>query len=311
MTVSDAVSLYVSRKQSLGAPYVSGAVTLKAFARFCGGLKLQLVNAGVVSDFLSSTESSAITRQSKFSAVKGFVEHYQARGVLKECRLISPAKPSSHRAPYIFSLEEIRKLIGAAELCQMRASGFDGRTFRMTLLMLYATGASLHEVIALRRRDIDVIEKWIVLGALGSRRKRVLPIGESLSGQLARYLSKSHLMSPETHLLCSSKGSRLDQQNLSARFKRLQMLVGVVKTKGRPQRLQDLRYTFAVHRLRDWILAGDNLNEQLPALSSYMGYASLTAAEQFLAYTPERFRHDLNKLSPNKGICQPKGKSLD
>ena len=62
---------------------------------------------------------------------------------------------------------------------------------------------------------------------------------------------------------------------------------------GRPPRLQDFRYTFAVHRLKTWIETGANLSEMLPALSTYMGYASLLKAEEFLAYAPQRFRDDL------------------
>jgi hypothetical protein len=39
----------------------------------------------------------------------------------------------------------------------------------------------------------------------------------------------------------------------------------------------------------------------IPALSTYMGYASLMSAEQYLAYVPERFRGVLQKLSPARG----------
>jgi hypothetical protein len=53
--------------------------------------------------------------------------------------------------------------------------------------------------------------------------------------------------------------------------------------------------------LNHWIKQRADLNELLPALSTYMGYASLTKAEQFLAYAPERFREDLRKLSPASG----------
>ena len=66
-------------------------------------------------------------------------------------------------------------------------------------------------------------------------------------------------------------------------------------------RMQDLRPTFAVHRLTSWIKQGVDMNRMLPALSAYMGYSGLVAAEKFLALTPERFRRQLRILSPENG----------
>jgi hypothetical protein len=39
----------------------------------------------------------------------------------------------------------------------------------------------------------------------------------------------------------------------------------------------------------------------LPALAAYMGQLGLGATERYLFMTPERFRKQLNKLSPAKG----------
>lgn len=38
----------------------------------------------------------------------------------------------------------------------------------------------------------------------------------------------------------------------------------------------------------------------LPALSAYMGLAGLDSAERYLPLAPERFRKELDVLSPNK-----------
>lgn len=66
-------------------------------------------------------------------------------------------------------------------------------------------------------------------------------------------------------------------------------------------RLGDLRFTFAVHRITSWIRNGANLNRMLPALAAYMGQAGLGATERYLSMTPERFRNNLDKLSPSRG----------
>jgi integrase/recombinase XerD len=46
---------------------------------------------------------------------------------------------------------------------------------------------------------------------------------------------------------------------------------------------------------------GMNLNRLLPALAGYLGQVDLTSTERFLLLTPERFRSELDKLSPLQG----------
>ena len=62
--------------------------------------------------------------------------------------------------------------------------------------------------------------------------------------------------------------------------------------------MQDFRPTFAVHRITCWMRTRANLNRLLPALAVYMGHANLHTTQKYLFMTPERFRKQLNKLSP-------------
>jgi len=42
------------------------------------------------------------------------------------------------------------------------------------------------------------------------------------------------------------------------------------------------------------------MNRMLPALAAYMGQVGLGSAERYLSLTPERFRRELAKLSPQR-----------
>jgi integrase/recombinase XerD len=97
-------------------------------------------------------------------------------------------------------------------------------------------------------------------------------------------------------------GETLKRGYFYERFRACNAIAGMSKrSDGRGARPQDLRFSFAVHRISQCIRRAEDLNRLLPALSAYMGYASLTKSEQFLAYAPDRFRGDLRKLSPAKG----------
>ena len=59
--------------------------------------------------------------------------------------------------------------------------------------------------------------------------------------------------------------------------------------RGRGPRLHDLRHTFAVHRLEDWIREGADLQARLPILATYMGHQSLAGTQRYLRITPYVF----------------------
>jgi integrase/recombinase XerD len=87
-------------------------------------------------------------------------------------------------------------------------------------------------------------------------------------------------------------------------FARLCTIAKVQRSEGysASPRIQDFRTTFAVHRITAWINAGADLNRLLPALAAYMGRRSLLSGESYLRLTPERFRKQLNSLSPGGAL---------
>lgn len=87
------------------------------------------------------------------------------------------------------------------------------------------------------------------------------------------------------------------------RFRRLRRIAGITRNVAASYqpRMHDLRATFAVHRITTWIKSGLDLNRMLPALAAYIGNVGLQSTDQYLALTPERFRKELRKLSPQRG----------
>lgn len=87
---------------------------------------------------------------------------------------------------------------------------------------------------------------------------------------------------------------------LRVAFRKLRRLAGIQRYDGAiyQPRMYDLRATFAVHRLTSWLRQGADLNRLIPALSAYIGQCGLGSTERYLKLTPERFRNQLVKLSP-------------
>ena len=96
---------------------------------------------------------------------------------------------------------------------------------------------------------------------------------------------------------------------IAKNFKKLRLIAGIKRWDGSryQPRVSDLRFTFAVHRITKCIEDGVDLNLMLPALAAYMGQVGLGSTERYLFMTPERFRGDLDKLSPMRGKGQWSG----
>ena len=295
MRLKVAVDEYIKQRRANGSPFVSSAATLNAFCTFCGDIDLDEVSDRI-SLFMKRPGRAPITKVSVFSGIRCFVRHYVDLGRMAPCMLTAPAHPAERRVPRIYTPAQVSQLLLGARACRSRAVELDAGTFRLALLLLYATGATVSEILGLRRSDVHLRDKKMRLCAGHS--ERWIPFGAALDEQLA--LALRALGSND--LVCGNRaGMPLSRKYLCSRFRKLTRLVGIEDdASGRAPRLQDMRYTFAVHRLENWIRQRKDLNTFIPALSTYMGYADLLKAEEFLAFAPERFRSDLDKLSPKK-----------
>lgn len=303
MKLALAVETYVSLRRSNGSPFVSSEVTLKALCRWCGPMELSSLDAKRVAGFINSPRCAAVTRVSKFSSIKCFVDHWSLRGQMPALNLDKPPKPHCVPGPFIYTQDQVKALLDATETCPSRGGSLDGRAARMLLLTLYATGCGVDEVFGLTHSDIRFKEKRIYFKGNYRLQGRCIPIGQELRSALAEYIgTKKTLKSGDEPLFTDRSGEALKKGRFYEWFKSYAATAGLNKrSDGRGPRLEDLRFSFAVHRISQSIRRNDDLNRLLPALSTYMGYASLTRSEQFLAYAPDRFREDLQKLSPAKG----------
>ena len=304
MTLDDAVRNYLIHRRSEGSQGAGAESILRALCRQLGRQELKDVHANQISTFINDPQTLSVTRISKFSVVKCFFDHYAVRQYIPFISLERPPRTIVSRFPLIYTRSQIRSLLHATRRCKVRSEGLDGATFRMILLVLYATGMTVREVLTLRQSGVDLQGRKLRLEGTFSRPARDLPIGSDLRVELKVY--KDGLKRKGDHgmfFFHKLEGQPIRQQNLRERFDWLCRTAAIgVSPQGHLPRLTDLRYTFAVHRITSWVRQGINLNSLLPALSTYMGYSSLTKAEQFLTYVPERFRCDLRKLSPKTGL---------
>ena len=279
---------------------MNGEAILRSICRSVGNVQLRSLAALDLVQHLDNPRHSLLTRRGQYSIVKGFLGYWISRDAMKPMTLPVPPRSEITFVPHLYSAEQVRKLLIVATKTRGSTS-ISPETLRMFLLMLYATGAASGEILELRRCDLSPTCTHI---AFHRNRERRIPLCLDLQQELRQYISSGTPAPTVTRLLfCSENGKRLDRCYLSQRFRRVQKLAGIERRDSslQPPRMQDFRASFAVRRLASWLKRGSDLNRLLPALSTYMGFSTLSAADKFLPMVPERFRTDLKKLSPLKG----------
>jgi integrase/recombinase XerD len=305
MTLFESARSYVQRKRTAGFAYLRSEQTLLAFCREVGDVPLGHIVPRQVAGFLASPKSSATTWRQKYRLLKNFFEFWAARGGLQVLPMppILPPCPQIF-VPHIYSRTELQLLLRATRFSQKRAACMiAAKTLKTLLLFLYGTGAQIGETLKLEREKVDLKNRLVTLPSGRFDRVRSIPIGRDLQNVLRQYLrSIAQTKIQGSTFFLTRDGKALRVVTLSKTFQRLRRIAGVTRRDdlGYQPRMHDLRHTFAVHRLTSWIKLGADLNRMLPALAAYMSQVGLGSTERYLSMTPERFREELAKLSPQR-----------
>ena len=306
MRLQHAMLAYAEHKKSLGIDFAKGAQCLRSFHRLVGDAPLEAIRQRHVTKFLDGPLTSTVTWRSKYGVLRHFFLYWMARSELTGLPL-PPVRPPVAQAfvPYIYSRAELRRLLVATRLSQKEdACRIDARTLRALLLFLYGTGALVGEGRRLECRDVDFRRRRISIRSGQFNRSREIPIGPDLYKILRDYSNAYHRTKAHksAHFFIGKDGQQLNETTVAKSFQRLRKIAAITRSDGAhyQPRLHDLRHTFAVHRMTSWFKHGADLNRMLPALSAYLGQVGLASTERYLTMTPERFRTQLNLLSPKR-----------
>ena len=259
MRLSAIVDLYLSHKRALGHRFRAEEAVLRAFCKAVGDQPIAIIEPGAVLAFLNGNGPVTEYWTKKYRVLCGLYRFALARGLAQRAPL-PPAIPKPTVpafVPYIYSHEELKRLLHAVPAACAGRVPIEGNVFRTLLLLLYGAGLRIGEALALRLDDVDVHEGCLRICETKFFKSRVVPLGTDLTGVLTGYLVKRNASYPSAEqapLLCFRDGSPLSQSAARSAFRRLRAHAGVRREGGprRQPRLHDLRHAAAVHRLIAW-----------------------------------------------------------
>jgi integrase/recombinase XerD len=299
MILSEIITSFVDHRQAIGMRFRTEARTLKSFCRFVGDRPLPEVTSERILAFLSGRGPVTRFWERKHSVLAGFYRFAMARGHVDRWPLPHTVpKPRAAFVPYIYSREEIRRLLDAVTLIDHPRSAIDPNTYRTLLLLLYGAGLRLGEALSLTLADTDLEEGVLCVRESKFYKTRLVPISQDLVRILSRHVSRRRgfRSEPESLLFLSRQSGPVTRQHAERMFCRLRVKANVVcagADRRHQPRLHDLRHGFAVHRLIDWYRQGADVQRLLPKLSTYLGHVNISGTQRYLTLTPDLL-HEAN-----------------
>lgn len=294
MKLLQLVREYIVFKQSIGMDFRSGAKILKAWCRALGNIDITEVKPRPVLAFISGKGPVTAFWHYKFRVLTSFYRFAIGRGYVDSSPLPTTIpKCPQPMTPYIYTLEELRRLLAETEKLKSRRSPLQAATFHTLLLVLYGTGLRISEALSLTLADVDLRESLIIVRDTKFFKTRLVPIGPRLTAVLYAYAKKRRQLpcpaGENSTFFATCTGNPLGYHRVVTMFPILRNRAGIHREDGASYqpRIHDFRHTFAVHRLLAWYREGADVQKLLPQLSTYLGHLDIRQTQPYLSMIPE------------------------
>jgi integrase/recombinase XerD len=299
MKLFKVITIYVTFKRSLGLHFDSDDRQLRRFCRALDGAHVDIrdVTPAAVLAYLDGKGPVTATWGLKFHTLDRFFRYAISRGFTAD----SPLPPDLQQlpppfVPYIYSTEELQRLIKATDVLATPQSPLQALSVRTILLLLYGSAIRIGEALALTLNDVDLEQAILTVRNTKFFKSRIVPIGPQLTQVLSAYTTRRRRLplpnGEASTFFASRTGNRLRYEAVITLFQRVRRAAAVQReaTASYQPRLHDIRHTSCVHRLVSWYRTGADVQKLLPRLSTYLGHAGLSCTEVYLTMTPELMR---------------------
>lgn len=206
-------------------------------------------------------------------------------------------------APHIYTEQEIADLLAAAHRLQ---PPLRGATYATLFGLLAATGLRLSEAVHLLDRDVDLKAGLLQVRQTKFAKSRQVPVHPTTLAALRRYVTlrdREVATTEEAPFFVGTRGRRHgcmpSLRQVERVFQQLREQLGWVNRGAHAtQRVHDLRHTFVVQRILRWQEEGVDIDQQMLALSTYVGHANVTNTYWYLSAVPELLARAAAQFEP-------------
>jgi integrase/recombinase XerD len=293
--LATALARYVGLKRALGRRFDNPTRTLQSLDRFLQAHATAYpdLNAAAFQAWCRTQEHVASgSRRARMLEVYNFCLY--RRRTEPRCFVPNPVsfpKPHQILQPYIFSEQEVARLLRAASrLKRVRSSPLRPEVIRLAIVLLFTTGIRRGELVRLTLSDYDRRDATLLIRESKFHKSRLLPLNGDIVDEMERYLRARALrklpISSDTALIWNATrgGRAYSGTNLRGCLRPVLQQCSIFTAKGQLPRVHDFRHAFAVNALLRWYRQGADVGAKLPLLSTYMGHVSIVSTHYYLRW---------------------------
>lgn len=303
---------FLELKHSLGYKYESEARILQRIDKFFSSENietLELPEDAILKWSIKNNYESPKTHFTRISILRQFIVYLNERGFL----IALPTQTRKYKlsksfTPYIFTHEQISRLIeNADKMTKPKRQSNMNVIFPAFLRLLYCCGLRVSEASSLRLEDFNIARGTVTIRESKNDNTRIIPMSDSLNNYMLDYFQLMHTKSGSSDFVFPNPSEeQYSKATFYQYFRKILWQSGISHGgRGKGPRLHDLRHTFAVHSLKNWILQDLDTYTLLPILSAYLGHKNIYATEKYLRLTSEMYPNILEKVKTNCGEIIP------
>lgn len=218
------------------------------------------------------------------SSIKSFYNFLVLDGMIRKNPAVNLSSPKTWLAlPRFLTVKEVESLLGQPDEKNVR-----GVRDKAMLELLYATGLRVSELIALRVKNVNLEDGFLLCVGKGGK-ERIVPIGDSAAMAVRRYLEEGRdkfLKESSEYLFLSQRGNAFTRQGFWKLLKRYAKKAGLVQ-KISPH---VLRHSFATHLLER--------GADLRSVQLMLGHSQITTTQVYTHVSRKRLRRVYDKYHP-------------
>lgn len=295
---------YVAMRRGFGFKFRHQEKRLTSFVQFMEQRGASVITRQLALEWAMMPADRFPTWSLRLTDVRGFARHLHSiepRTEVPETGVLPALRRSK---PYIYSDEEIRRLLSAA-LALPPVNGLRRWTYHCLFGLLAVTGLRISEALALRCDDVDLVHGILTVRDTKFGKSRLVPLHPTTRRMLVHYARRrdAHLRRPRSpYFFVAERGGQLLLQYVHRVFWRLSRQIGLRGTSDHTgPRLHDFRHRFAVETLLRWYRSGQSVELLLPVLSTYLGHTCIRDTYWYLSACPELMGHAARRLEARWG----------
>lgn len=291
---------YLNERRRLGFGLRTPGYSVMSFARYVDALNSQEpLTVEIMADWARQDQGNSgkpATWARRLKHLRSFcryLQQFEPRTEIPDDSIFG--RIGQRLAPHIYTEQEIIDLLAAAHNLGSFISGLRGATYETLFGLIASTGLRISEALHLLDTEVDLKSGMLTIRHTKFAKSRYVPVHPSTVEALKQYRSLRNEyieVTEDTPFFIGARGRLLGCALSSRQVHRVfiglrDQLGWINRGAHNGPRIHDLRHTFIVRRIQLWQAQGMDVDQQMLALSTYVGHAMVTNTYWYLTGIPE------------------------